>query len=156
MAATREWRTTVATLHDRAARAEVLARLRALTPDSPRRWGRMSVDQMLWHVNQGLLAAMGELHTEPVRVPLPRSLIKAMVLRLPWPRGAPTAPEYVAKAMYEFEEQRQRTLDLVDAFTARELVGEWPVHAGFGRMTGPEWSRLMYRHTDHHLRQFSV
>lgn len=144
------------TIHDRATRTEVVARIRALTPQSPRRWGRMSVDQMLWHVCQGYLAALGELRTEPVRVPLPRSLIKAMALRLPWPRGAPTAPEYLAKATYEFEEQRQRTLGLVDEFAARELAGEWPVHAGFGRMTGREWSRLMYRHTDHHLRQFSV
>lgn len=143
-------------LHDRAVRAEVVGRIAALAPASPRRWGRMSVDQMLWHVNQGFLAALGELRTEPARVPLPRGLIKAMALNLPWPKGVPTAPEYLATGEYDFEEQRQRTLQLVDAFAARDLGEAWPAHAGFGRMSGPDWSRLMYRHTDHHLRQFSA
>jgi hypothetical protein len=40
----------------------------ALRPDSPRRWGRMSVGQML----------------------CPRPLMKFIVINLPWPKGAPT------------------------------------------------------------------
>ena len=29
-------------------------------------------------------------------------------------------------------------------------------HPFFGRMTGEEWDRLLWKHLDHHLRQFGV
>jgi len=29
-------------------------------------------------------------------------------------------------------------------------------HAFFGQLTPEEWARLMYKHLDHHLRQFGV
>mgnify|MGYP001794749648 CR=1 FL=1 len=29
-------------------------------------------------------------------------------------------------------------------------------HAFFGRMPGQEWAILMYKHLDHHLRQFGA
>ena len=32
----------------------------------------------------------------------------------------------------------------------------WPEHAAFGSMSGRDWSRLMAKHFDHHLRQFSA
>ena len=45
------------TLHDVAHRSALIERVRALRPDSARRWGKMSVDQMLWHVNDAIAAA---------------------------------------------------------------------------------------------------
>src|SRR6185436_12086404 len=47
-------------LHDPEVRRSIEARLEAIRADSPRQWGSMSVDQMLWHVNQFLAAALGE------------------------------------------------------------------------------------------------
>lgn len=44
-------------LHDPAVRKTMEARLTAIRPDSQRQWGSMSVDQMLWHVNQFLAFA---------------------------------------------------------------------------------------------------
>ena len=32
-------------------------------------------------------------------------------------------------------------------------AGEAP-HAFFGKLSGDEWGQLMYKHIDHHLRQF--
>ena len=47
-------------LHDPAVRSSIEARLNSIRSDSPRQWGSMTVDQMLWHVNQFLAGAMGE------------------------------------------------------------------------------------------------
>lgn len=144
------------TLHDGTARAGLVSRIERLRPDSARQWGRMSIDQMLWHVNQGLLSGLGEIEVASTRLPLPAFLLLPMVLSLPWPKGAPTAPAFEARATYDFEEQRRRLLELVRAFSERELRQPWPPHTGFGRMNGRQWSRLMYRHLDHHLRQFGA
>ena len=144
------------TLHDPRARAEIAERVRALRPDSPRRWGKMTVDQMVWHVNQGLLQALGQLQCAPKAMPLPAFLMKPLVFTLPWPRGAPTFPEFEAVSQHDFAQEKERCLKLVGDFGQRELQGSWPTHMSFGPLRGDEWSRLMYKHMDHHLRQFSA
>lgn len=143
-------------LHDRADRERIVARIRSLSPASTRRWGRMTADQMLWHVNQGFLAALGRLQTEKKRTPLPGFVMRALVLNLPWPKGAPTAPEFVARSTHEFSEQRDLCVQLVQDFAELPLAGDWPPHVAFGAMTGKDWSRLNFKHLDHHLRQFSA
>ena len=80
----------MAQLHDPRDRAEIVRRLRALRPDSDRRWGKMSVAQMLWHVNEAMEGALGRIQAEPMKVPLPRPLLKFLVLNAPWGKGAPT------------------------------------------------------------------
>ena len=53
------------TLHDVAHRSALIERVRALRPDSTRRWGKMSVDQMLWHVNDAIAAALARSRWRP-------------------------------------------------------------------------------------------
>lgn len=143
-------------LHDPAFRDSVLRRLTSLSQGSTRRWGRMTADQMLRHVNIALESALGRVHVARLSVPLPGILLKWMVLYVPWPKGSPTAPEFVAGDRYDFETERSRCIALVREFTARPVEGEWPVHHTFGRITGRETSRLQAKHLDHHLRQFSA
>jgi len=45
-------------LHDPATRRSLEARLEALRPDAPPKWGSMTPDQMLWHLNQFLTFAL--------------------------------------------------------------------------------------------------
>ena len=37
----------------------------------------------------------------------------------------------------------------------KPLDGSWPENPVVGPLTGREWSHLMHKHLDHHLRQFS-
>ena len=37
------------------------AAVEALRPDAARRWGKMSVSQMLWHVNEAMEGALGRM-----------------------------------------------------------------------------------------------
>lgn len=143
-------------LHDPAFRESVLQRLTSLSHGSTRRWGRMTADQMLRHVNIALEFALGRVHVARLSIPLPGFLLKWMVLHVPWPKGSPTAPEFVAGDRYDFETERSRCIALVREFAARPVEGDWPVHHTFGRITGRETSRLQAKHLDHHLRQFSA
>ena len=143
-------------LHDEAYRSQVMTRVAALRRDSQRRWGRMSVDQMLWHVNGAMAAALGQIQVPPQKVPLPRPVMKFLVLNLPWPKGAPTLPMFVASGGYQFDSERARCLQLIDQLAARRLDGDWPDNPVFGSVTGPYVSRLQAKHLDHHLKQFGV
>lgn len=143
-------------LHDPAARDSIRARIRALTPASPRRWGKMSADQMLWHVNQVFQTSLGDRSVPSRRPPFPVPVLKFMLFNLPWPHGAPTAPEYVAEGARDFDAERRACLELIDRFTARGMDERDWSPAVFGPITGREWSRLHWKHLDHHLSQFSV
>lgn len=144
----------MALLHDAAVRSSIEHRFRALRADASPKWGKMSVDQMLWHVNEAMAVPLGQRDLTAVRVPLPASVIKFLVLNLPWTKGAPTNPALVAKGRHDFEIERARCLQLIDALASRPLDRSWPRHAMFGTMTGRDVSRLHAKHLDHHLRQF--
>jgi hypothetical protein len=145
-------------LHDPAVRQSLRTRVQGLRPDAIRKWGKMTVDQMLWHVNQALGQAVGQVPADPVKAPLPKPILKFMVLNLPWVKGAPTAPEFVADMQRcEFEAERDRCLKLIDAFAAKRIDEDgWPIASTLGSMSGRDWSRLEAKHLDHHLKQFSA
>ena len=147
----------MALLHDSAYKAEVLRRLNALGPDTDRRWGKMSVAQMLWHVNEAMEGALGRNVVEPVRMPLPRPLIKFLVLNVPWGKGAPTVKRWIPQSdSYNFASERERCRRLVDELASKPLADRWPDSPNLGRMSGRDVSRLHAKHLNHHLRQFGV
>ena len=144
------------TLHDDRYKTDIERRLRELRADTVRRWGKMSIGQMLWHVNEALAAALGHVQLPPVDSPVPKALMRFIVVNLPWPKGAPTYPQWVAGQDHEFEVERERCLRLIDEFARRPLDGPWPDSPMLGAMRGHDVTRLQAKHLDHHLRQFGV
>jgi hypothetical protein len=143
-------------LHDPEVCSSIRNRLQSLRADTARQWGKMSVDQMLWHVNVSMREAVGDYTPELKPLPVPKALLRWLVLTMPWGRGARTRPDMYAVSSYDFDAQRAECLSLIDRIVARPLSGEWPDSASMGRMTGRHWSRLTAKHLDHHLRQFGV
>lgn len=142
-------------LHDPAVRMGLCTRIEALRPDAQRCWGTMEIDQMLWHLNSSLVLALGEISCEPQDNLITRTLLKRVVLYGPWPKGrVPTLREITATARYNVEAERQRLLELIESFTARDLTARWPRHPKFGALSGSEQSHLNARHVDYHLQQF--
>jgi len=145
------------TVHDPAYKAEILRRLRTLRPDSQRRWGKMSVGQMLWHVNEAMEGALGRIEVERMKVPLPRPLLKFLVLNGPWGKGAPTLKRWIPQNdNYDFASEHERCCRLVDDIASKPLTSAWPDSPMLGRMTGTDVSRLQAKHLNHHLTQFGV
>jgi len=144
-------------LHDPAMRDEIRARVQKLRPDTPRKWGKMSVDQMLHHLNVALENALDEVRPARMRIPLPRSVFKWVVFNLPWPKGSPTAPEFIAGERYDFAAEHARCLELLDRISAKDMESSgWGRSPGFGQLNGRDWSRLSAKHVLHHLNQFGV
>ena len=139
---------------------EVKQRLQHLKPDSERAWGKMSSAQMLAHCSAGIEMAMGQVR--PPRALIGRIIgpaVKRVVLRdgEPMRRNSPTARELLMKDDRDFGSERGRLDRLIDKFAAAGPVccTDYP-HAFFGPMKPAEWGILMYKHLDHHLRQFGV
>ena len=139
---------------------EVKRRLSELQPDSRRQWGKMSLAQMLAHCSLGLEMAAGEIL--PPRALIGRILgpiVKPIALREeePMRRNSPTARELVIDGERSFEDERKRLSGLIDRFAAAGPSGctSHP-HAFFGSLTPDEWAVMMYKHLDHHLRQFGA
>lgn len=144
-------------VHDVDFRRSLRTRADSLRSDSPRRWGRMTVDQMAWHVNSALTLAVGTLSAARAKPPLPPALLRPIALYLPWPKGkAPALPELIANDTYDLEAERQRFHVLIEELAAKSLASTWLAHPSLGPMSGSQWSRLMAKHTDYHFRQFGV
>lgn len=141
-------------LHDPHIYASIKERIESLRPDTPRRWGKMSIDQMLWHVNVSMREAVGDYTPRLGRIPLPKAVLRWAILNIPWGRGARTRPDMYPVSTHDFNAQKTECLVLIDRIYQQPLTAEWPESASMGRMTGKHWSQLTARHLDHHLRQF--
>jgi hypothetical protein len=143
-------------LHDSAVRTSIETRVNALRPDATRRWGKMTVDQMLWHVNQFLAATLGEVALPGQKSLIPAPLLRFIFIKMPWPKSAPTNPAGVAHGAYDFTAEQTRCLELIHRFTAQPIDGPWQVDPMLGNADGIFVSTLQAKHLDHHLRQFGV
>ena len=146
-------------LFNPADRESLSRRLASLDPASPRQWGKMDPAQMLQHCSRGLEAALGDRITEQLFLgKLLAPLVKGLALGpRNFSRNAPTHPTFVISDRREFDGELTRLATILDRFVQRgpEGIGRFP-HAFLGRISGQEWGRLMYKHLDHHLRQFGV
>jgi uncharacterized protein DUF1569 len=140
---------------------QILRRLRAVTPASARRWGRMSAHQMVCHLSDSCRMAMGEKPAQSIARLHQRTVIKWLALYLPrpWPPGIETVPE--VDQMKDGTCPTDFAHDLADAETlmrgiAARRNASWPRHPIFGRMSEAQWLRWAYLHADHHLRQFNL
>jgi hypothetical protein len=147
-------------LFDPTVAEEIKRRAALLQPDSKRQWGRMNAAQAMAHCSAGLEWAVGD--TIPPRMFLGRIIgqfVKPLVLRddEPMRRNSPTAKGLVVQDERNVGVERERMSRLVDRFAAAGPKGctSHP-HSFFGRLTPDEWAILMYKHLDHHLRQFGV
>ena len=139
-------------------RQHLLDRLARLTPDHRARWGRMNAPQMVTHLAEAMRMALGDLPCEPKYVPWRYAPIKQLVVYwLPWPQGAPTAKELLARQPDgDWDAGVAELRALVERLARRDPRAPWPEHPAFGTLSTRGWGVLGYRHMDHHLRQFGV
>jgi hypothetical protein len=146
-------------LFDAADRDRLLHRLSSVQPSSARQWGKMNPAQMMAHCSIALEVACGDTVMKQAfigRVLSP--FVKGAVLgEKDMKRNSPTDPTFRVADDRNFDAERARLSALVEKFHRRgETAADGIVHSFFGRLTGDEWGRLMYKHLDHHLRQFSA
>ena len=66
------------------------------------------------------------------------------------------APELKSRSPLSFDGEVEAFLAAAEMFHARDVTVAVPAHPIFGSMSRRSWGVLMYKHCDHHLRQFGV
>jgi hypothetical protein len=136
---------------------ELQDRVQRLRTDQKPVWGRMSTVQMVAHLADSLRMASGELEVAPKKVPFRYSPLKEFVLYvLPIPKSLPTSPELIARKPGDFTAEVAELRDQLNGLVQRGAEALAPEHPAFGRLSARQWGVLIYRHMDHHLRQFDV
>ena len=142
---------------------EIKQRIMRMQPDSPPQWGHMSSTQTLAHCPCGLQMEMGTIN--PKRAPFPASILGPVIKPLvfgndkPLRRNSPSSPDLfpASSTSSDFEHERTQLIAAIDSFaTQKSAVCSQHPHPFFGRLTPHQWAILMYKHLDHHLRQFDV
>ena len=138
---------------------EVLSRIDKLQPATQRQWGKMDVAQMMAHCSAALDLASGKLI-------LPRMFIGRVIGPFikpiysndkPFSRGNPTDPKLVVADQRDFlREQEQLKVKVRQFHEGGEAKCTRHPHPFFGALTPREWGIGMYKHMDHHLRQFGA
>ena len=147
-------------LFEAATAKEIRERIGRLCTTSQRQWGKMTAPQAMAHCSVVMEWAVGD-KVEP-RMFLGRilgPLVKSQVLKdeKPMGRNAPTAKSLVIQDNRDLEKECARLSSLVERFSAGgpQACTKNP-HTFFGQLSPEEWAQLMYKHVDHHLRQFGV
>jgi hypothetical protein len=146
-------------LFEREAVDEVIARIDTLQPAVQRQWGKMDVAQMMAHCSAALDMASGRFN--PPRILIGRLMgpfVKPIYTNeKPLSRNSPTDPKLVVSDQRDFAHEKEQLKRCVRQFhEGGEAQCTRHPHPFFGALSAQDWSRGMYKHLDHHLRQFSA
>jgi hypothetical protein len=112
---------------------------------------------MVCHLADSLRMAMGDLPVEPKRLPIRYPPLKQLIIYVaPFPKGAPTAPELLTRAPREWTSDVADVQALLNRAARTATTDGWPEHPAFGALSKRAWGVLIYRHMDHHLKQFGA
>ena len=138
-------------------RRAINERVGKLAWDRRAEWGKFTAPKMICHLAESLKMAMGDLKVAPRRVPIRYLPLKQFIVYLaPFPKGVPTAPELLARTPSEWTNDVADVQALLARAGSSRTTDTWPEHPAFGKLSKRAWGVLIYRHIDHHLKQFGA
>lgn len=147
----------MSSIFDKSDNQSIINRINALTPDSVPLWGKMSVDQMLKHVNETIIVSFGESQLKiNFLLGLVGRMIKNKVINSEFKKNTLTAKEYIFTSHYDFEETKAELLKNWSRYTEGPQTITLKNHPMWGKMSHEDWNKLMWNHITHHLKQFGV
>jgi hypothetical protein len=144
-------------LFDPSVKQEIIERINKLSAQTQRQWGKMSVSQMLAHVQMPIRIAFGTHQPKgSFLLRLIGPLFKSKLWdEKPYKQGLPTDPTFVMTGIEkDFEKEKAELIDLVNNFNETNIRSE--KHPVFGKLNKHNWSKATWKHLDHHLKQFGV
>jgi hypothetical protein len=137
----------------------IVDRIHKLRQENIPKWGKMNAAQMMAHCSEVVEVYNGkkELQTSFFSRLFKGYIKKIVVGPKPYKKNAPTAPQFKITSEQDFYPEKARLLEVIDVFYHMEKdEAEQMEHPLFGKMTLEERGWAIYKHLDHHLRQFGV
>lgn len=147
------------TLFSKDALDKSIERIQKIQPNQQALWGKMNPTQMLDHCSETMKVARGQKNLDRMFLSyIMGSLMKKSFYNdKPIPKNSPTHKSFIITSTSEFEKSKK---ELIDHLTAFQEGGEAKCtdapHSFFGKLTKEQWGMGMYKHLDHHLKQFGV
>lgn len=147
------------TILDPIAVDEIIERAKSLTAKSTPIWGKMTASEMLSHCNmahQSILKASKDTKGPSLRQRIFKFWFFHILKEFPKLARGPKRFDMKGKVDEKlFEEEKSKFMNIVGKFAnlRTQLVGSHPI---FGPLNHQYWGVFVWRHLDHHLRQFGV
>src|SRR4051812_18807671 len=144
------------TIFDKSTREELVNRINSLNENSTAQWGRMNVSQMLKHCTQWDEMALGKKKYKQSFIGklFGKMALKDMMKDEPMKKNMPTVPSFKIKEDADVAEEKKKWITLIDEY--KNFSSDGFIHPFFGAMTKEQTGYLVYKHSDHHLRQFGA
>jgi hypothetical protein len=145
------------TIFDDGTRSELTTRINSLNQNSTAQWGKMNVHQMLNHCNlwDGMVLQNKKYKRNLIGLVLGRMLLKLEMRDRPMSQNNPTIPEFVIKETTgDFASEKQKWIMSINQYANYLYPLDGFVHPFFGKMSKDQVGYHVYKHSDHHLRQF--
>ena len=143
---------------DPSTRQELATRINSLTQQNNAQWGKMNVYQMLKHMTMCEDMFHGKIKLSRVfigRLIGPMILKKVLKDEKPFGKNSPTAPILkITETNGDIETQKKELISRLEQYSNYNEQGF--VHPFFGALTKEQVGLFVYKHADHHLRQFGV
>ena len=150
------------TVCDVEAKTELLERIHKLTPATKAHWGKMNVGQMICHLTDQLRDLNG---TRPVKYrgnPVLKFVVRPILSKISnWPKAIfPASADYDqlknGTKPTNFEKDKAELINLFQQLDMNNAEIELPLHPAFGKLSCQQYAGIVYKHFDHHLKQFGV
>lgn len=136
---------------------ELVRRIGAWQAADVAQWGKFDAIHAVVHCQAPLRVGLGEARLSRTWIGrlFGRLAVRSLRNAKPTARNLPTDPRFLSEPTRDFAGERQELIELVQRFVRNGPAGlPKEPHPFFGRLTSAEWSALMAKHLDHHLRQF--
>ena len=136
----------------------LLERLDKIQTNSERKWGEMTVSQMLHHLNLAIGSGLGYYILPDNSNFITRTVNQFLILNVlkRFPMGTATAaPLKVATGNFDFETEKSLLKEILTKAYQTKTNEDWGKHTYFGKMTREAWGKLIMIHCNHHFQQFS-
>lgn len=150
-------------LFDSATQQATLDRIRRLQPDTPRQWGQMTPAQVVCHMADPFREVLKLRQSKPAVPRIFQPLLRLIVLtEKDWKPNTPTLQAFrqgeggEGTPPTDFESDKATLLALVDRFCAQPADFSFGRHPGVGQLSRDQNGFFLWKHTDHHLRQFGL
>jgi hypothetical protein len=135
----------------------IVDRIKLISKESEKQWGQMSIEEMLAHCITQMRMALGEVTSQPQGSFVMRTVIGKWLAfsDIPWPKGSNTPIEMnVKKSSIQIKPIEREQEELVHYLNLVRNSSQLSPHPFFGALNQKEWGQLIYKHLDHHLKQF--
>ncbi|MEO6189418.1 MAG: DUF1569 domain-containing protein [Saprospiraceae bacterium] len=149
-------------IFDSSIQQATLARINNLSDNTLPLWGKMNVNQVICHMTDPLRDFLNLRQVKPAVPRIMAPLLRLMILtNSNWKPGTPTLKIYdqlkeLSTKPTHFESDKNTLVDLFKKLSNTDENYSFGAHPALGNMKRDQLGFFVWKHSDHHLRQFGV